>query len=629
MAKRQYKGTLQTPGGRPQNVDLVVDRVPQISEAEVAAGISWVDDRYRDNDPRRYGAAGDGTTDDTAALNRMAQVITQRGYGRIDGKGLVYSVEPALLGVVGTFTSVNNLEIVNAKFVDTQTYSLLTAESATLFQLVGCNNVRAAIEVETQDCSADYSEQSGLVALRLQQGTRGIDFQVEMTGGLVAVLAQKQAADPDSHKSGVGFINLRCTSVHYPLNCVLSGVGIRGIIEATDCGRNFIMYGSRQVELFVRSKDQQVASILRTVSGDGCEDVTIHYRDRDTTDSNGTGNPAISLDWTDATAATHRNIKINFDVYNPTTNGWGSSLQIRKLNGGSADTTSRGHILDGLEVTGISEFQGTGDHIDLQSGTFTGSDEVRKIRFHNLQALGGGHIRLPSELLGVLQDTAVFDQVYCSGDLKVENGSSQKAVFLSCRANSYGESTSDTHWHTYFACEITSGGSGSVFNKTLVNCNVPEGSEYPENRFSSGKFGGFFAVASNRILGDQTSATNAFRVWLNGFSAHFRLHYFVVDNEAAGAGTREEIAGVKSFSVKMTAAGVWTTYMTAADEVTERTLNPGTAALTVGFVNNADSDGDGDGYITVATSTMSGGNARGAFYLEMLTNTADGHVEAA
>lgn len=104
----------------------------------------------------------------------------------------------------------------------------------------------------------------------------------------------------------------------------------------------------------------------------------------------------------------------------------------------------------------------------------------------------------------------------------------------------------------------------------------------------------------------------------------FQIHSLVLVFQQASS-----LAGLESFSVQLTAAGVWTTYLTVTNEISERTLNPGTAALTVTFANNADSDADGDGFIRVAVSTMSGGNARGIYYLEMLSTTAAGWVEAA
>jgi len=209
------------------------------------------------------------------------------------------------------------------------------------------------------------------------------------------------------------------------------------------------------------------------------------------------------------------------------------------------------------------------------------------------------------------------------------NAANGRVVYIGCKADNLSSTTTDSDTHDYIACEITDGANSSVTNKTFINCVTPSGTKFRENGVANIQVGGYFSSSSFRLLGDQTSATNAFRVWLNGNSGHFRLHYWVVDDETAAPGAREEISGIKSFSYEISTAGVWLAFLTVAAEVTERTLNPGTAALTVAFANDADTDSDGDGYITVATTTMSGANARGIYYLEMMAQNPQGWVKSA
>ena len=78
-SRTQYVGQLQRPGERPQNVDLVVEKRPVLTSAEVAAGIKRVDGRYDPGNVLRYFATGDGSTDDTAALQDAADVSHVHG----------------------------------------------------------------------------------------------------------------------------------------------------------------------------------------------------------------------------------------------------------------------------------------------------------------------------------------------------------------------------------------------------------------------------------------------------------------------------------------------------------------------------------------------------------------------
>lgn len=66
--KRQYVGQIQRPGQNPENIQLVVDKRPVLTSAERAAGLQWVNGDYEPGDVRRYGAVGDGVTDDSTAV---------------------------------------------------------------------------------------------------------------------------------------------------------------------------------------------------------------------------------------------------------------------------------------------------------------------------------------------------------------------------------------------------------------------------------------------------------------------------------------------------------------------------------------------------------------------------------
>ena len=67
QSRQQFVGQITEPGLKPRNINLVVDKRPNLTSEESAAGLLWVDNRYEPQDTRRYGALIDGTTDDIQA----------------------------------------------------------------------------------------------------------------------------------------------------------------------------------------------------------------------------------------------------------------------------------------------------------------------------------------------------------------------------------------------------------------------------------------------------------------------------------------------------------------------------------------------------------------------------------
>lgn len=82
-SREHFIGTLQRPNGRPENIDLVVKKRANLTRAEKAAGVEWVDSRYEPGNVKRYGAVGDGVADDTAAIRLALSVAESAGGGDV------------------------------------------------------------------------------------------------------------------------------------------------------------------------------------------------------------------------------------------------------------------------------------------------------------------------------------------------------------------------------------------------------------------------------------------------------------------------------------------------------------------------------------------------------------------
>ena len=88
--KTNYVGQIQRPGGKTENIELIVNQRQNITELEGNNGITAVDSNYDPGDVLRYFAQLDGTTDDTAAFQRAVDsghpaFVDQPGTANIEG----------------------------------------------------------------------------------------------------------------------------------------------------------------------------------------------------------------------------------------------------------------------------------------------------------------------------------------------------------------------------------------------------------------------------------------------------------------------------------------------------------------------------------------------------------------
>lgn len=180
------------------------------------------------------------------------------------------------------------------------------------------------------------------------------------------------------------------------------------VIDALDTDtihRSLFIYGASNVHANVRSKDPWSDDVkIWSSIGYGNSNIWVNYsRGTDSTNC-GPGNSGIEIQFNGPTATAMRNIHLQVDAKYPGAGvaGSGQSLiMIRKMTNGGAsfDTTDRGHVLDGLEISGYIEnyppYIGFG-HIDCDPSCQWGVtlDTWRNIRIHDMTIVGSTFARL-------------------------------------------------------------------------------------------------------------------------------------------------------------------------------------------------------------------------------------------
>jgi hypothetical protein len=470
-----------------------------------------------------------------------------------------------------------------------------------------------------------------LIGFELLQGCQGFDLDFEMDGGYVGLLPRKLYSDAASYKSTQIRARIYADHVHYPYNGRFSGDDVDVNIEAHDCGRNFFIYGVTHNRISVLSVNQQSTSLIKAYSGYGCDTVDVKYTDRTSTDCTAAA-PVMSVHFGDSTPAAHRNIKIDVNLKNPSGNPWLNAVSFCKYSDGGStpDSTGRGHVLDGVVISGVSDNTGVAEpHITQGDGAFASADVVRNFSIENFTGLGTSANIQPS--FPPFSGTSVWKGVICENNISTLTGTGGKIVFVGCKAKNFTTSTGQTDAHDYIGCEITDGTlQNTADNKSFVNTKLVSAVKNitaASTRSGSFKTGIQVHRASKTLSGSLTGTNNIFFIapaLANG--AFFRLKYFLVaDLTDFAAVSRDETAGIKSFSATMNGSGVWTSQLAVANEVTERTQ--GTASvMTVSLV-----DGSSAGaYIAVACTNYNASGSRGYFELEMICMaTAETELTAA
>jgi hypothetical protein len=380
----------------------------------------------------------------------------------------------------------------------------------------------------------------------------------------------------------------------------------------------FFLYGVDNYKIRVNGKNSLTSLIKSygvgtvgsgTEVGYGCSNIEVWYTEKGGT----TYLPAaelISIHWGDGRPATHRNIKLHMDTEEPASSPWGSTISFAKYGPGDTtpDTTGRGHVLDGFEVTG--RMSKTADsHLAQTVGTLVAPDVVRGIHIHDLVLLGNHSFQL---FIGAVADITNFTNVTTPHGLY--SASPIKTVYTGCQAGFFTGNINNSDIHDYISCAITSGAlQNYTNNKTFINTGTPLG--VLNSKASNTDAVGQSAKTTKLIFGDLTPAVNVFRVPAST-QGTMRIRYHLV--RATGElnpANRREVYGVKQFTYTVNSSGTTALMQSITDEITERTLGSSPAVATFTLVNGNATDG---AFIAFSATNYDQSNSRAILEAELL-----------
>lgn len=449
-----------------------------------------------------FGASGTQTAAvNTLAIQNMVAVINANLGGIMSfTTDTTYNVLAVKSSTLFAFTSLTGLTIKGngAIINDTQTYS--GTDVATLFTFTACNNIFIELEVTTQAYTVD---KVGLTSFQFLQGCLNVNLDVTIYGGIFAVYFLKQYADPAYYSSSNITAKISASHCEYGCLCGRSGNNANIQIDCNTVGRNIFFYGVHDIHAQVNSFNQSGATEIAAYGGNGCQDIWLDFTDN-TSNTQVTSNESIIIQYSDQTPAVMRNIHINLNTLNPAASPRANTIDILKLNNsGNPDTVGRGHVLDGLYITGYDMQVNTVDHIGY-SGTFVTPDVQTNINLSGLTLASTGTSGVNLQL-GALVGYASIENVYCpGGPVTALNGANGVVAFYNVYATYFSPAanTSGTDVHEYFGCNSTASGSASFINKALYNTyvnGVLYGAQSYGRSFVPGGTSGNFAAAGGML----------------------------------------------------------------------------------------------------------------------------------
>jgi len=377
----------------------------------------------------QYGAKGNGS-DDTKAFLAAHAVIQSRGHGGIVLQpNKTYGINFKAGGVLFKLANLSSYGIDaggGATIKDLSTYQ--RGESAIAFRFSNCRNIRigGGLRLISQEYSPG-SNKTGLTWFEFVSGCKGIEAVADIEGGLHGFHFYRNYGEPVSASTADVKLTLRAKKVYYPELHERSGDHVMTTIDATNCGRAFFIFGGgNNVMANITTRNSFGFLISSDSEGNGAENISVYFRDRDSDDNKGDPKAdawRCGIQFYNQRPTVFRNIRLKIDLKNSVASPFYDSFLINKVNdSGSPDKVGRGHLLDGLDISGVSEQVHNRKHITTY-GMFAAPDLVRNVRIHDFICTGSGsgillyfgnaledtvfieRVTLPSNMITVLHST--------------------------------------------------------------------------------------------------------------------------------------------------------------------------------------------------------------------------------
>lgn len=382
---------------------------------------------------------------------------------------VVSPIQPDALFAFDSCTGVG-VQSLGATINDTTNYDAIYKWSS-LFSFENCVNVAFDLNVTTQAWIQDPNyDKRGLNVVTLLGQCINVTGKVRSDGG-IAVFRCYHSAHDGSEQSRIIDVQIDAKSAEYPMLCEDSGSNLNAQIFAEECGRTFFISGTKNVNIDARVLNCRGTALIAAYGGYGCSDVNVRYVDRDSTV--GYATPAIRMQYTQNVAARMRNINIVFDVYNAV-----QSPAYNRLFDLYTEFGGIGHILDGLDITGIMECGADAAYsitnaVSVVGGqAWTSSDFMRRINFHDIFSSGTGGAGAIDFALAALKDTATVTDVVTvpTAGIFMRNGAAGQVIYTNCRAANFTDSTANTDGHVYINTKESA--PQSQINKLFVNADL-------------------------------------------------------------------------------------------------------------------------------------------------------------
>lgn len=434
----EARGGVVTLGGFTLTINGPFECGPH--QAFSGTGVVFGDGAVQSVDPRWWGADATGVTDAGVAIAAACTALQASGGGTLLFSKGMYTV--FTVGVAYTrlaqFVGLSHIRIINQgatlamdparTFSDEEVYG-------TCFEFYDSKNIElSGFKVTGPDLSAVFGTQIGPLGvgfITFREGCMGVRISNCTVQGAAwgADFDREFDDDEDWRSSNIDISAFKVSEAYYGLVTRHSGHNLRADIEVENCFRSFFTYGTHHQDVRVNQKDvYNDACLVRSFDGKGVQDLRLHVHDTESTLSR-PDSSKVSFGWTDSTPGTFKNISIDFHVVYPAGEfGGAECFVLDKYHDGAYDATDRGHVIDGLTISGYIEGTPEGGVCPItaeQACQFLTGETFRNITFKNLRVKSSQWWRFP---VGSLKDTLVLDHVLSDSEIALYSATSDYQI---------------------------------------------------------------------------------------------------------------------------------------------------------------------------------------------------------